>query len=103
MFGGAVVPERGPFTVLSSRSQLLPAGFRCGPYDVAVKITNEHGQVLCSNDRTRQVALLSPQEAEETDHNGCYVWNNAWECTPDLDSNDADEFLDKYMDYAEFK
>jgi len=70
---------------------------------VAVKITNEHGQVLCSNDRSKQVALLSPHEAEETDHAGCYVWNNAWECTPDLDSNDTDEFLEKYMDYAAFK
>ena len=41
-------------------------GFRNGPYDVAVKITNEHGQVLCSNDHTKQVALLSVQESEET-------------------------------------
>jgi len=43
-----------------------PVGFRNGPYDVSVKITNEHGQVLCSNDHTKQVALLSLQESEET-------------------------------------
>jgi len=78
-------------------------GFRNGPYDVAVKFKNEYGQVLCSCDQTKQVALLAPQEAEEIDNEGCFMWNNAWECTPDLDSNEEDEFLNKYMNYTEFK
>jgi hypothetical protein len=78
------------------------AGFRNGPYDVSVKITNDYGQVLCSNDHTKQVALLSQAEAEETGRapsppswtccaptpgtlptatlggaNGCPIWNSS--------------------------
>merc|ERR1711924_278269 len=74
-------------------------GFRNGPYDVSVKLKNVYGQLLCSNDQTKQVALLNAQEVEETDNTGAFIWNNAWECTPDLDSNEEDEFLSKYMDY----
>jgi len=78
-------------------------GFRNGPYDVPVKLSNQYGQLLCANETTKQVALLSGPEAEAVDNDGAYVWNNAWECTPDLDSNEEDEFLAKYMEYTEFK
>merc|ERR1712216_192143 len=78
-------------------------GFRNGPYDVPVKLGNAYGQLLCANEATKQVALLSGPESEAVDDDGAYVWNNAWECTPDLDSPENDEFLSKYMNFTEFK
>ena len=68
---------------------------------MAIRVKNSDGRLLCSNEKSRQVALLSPEEANFQDSRGQFIWNDAWECTPDdIDVPLADEdidFLEKYM------
>eukprot|EP00656_Telonema_subtile_P054625 TRINITY_DN8209_c0_g1_i5.p2 TRINITY_DN8209_c0_g1~~TRINITY_DN8209_c0_g1_i5.p2 ORF type:complete len:168 (-),score=37.31 TRINITY_DN8209_c0_g1_i5:202-705(-) len=75
--------------------------FRGGPYDVSVQFCNIHGQILCANEGTRQVAILSVEEAGEVDAQGNFVWNDAWECSPDLDEEADDEHLKNYLERSE--
>merc|ERR1711934_930914 len=76
--------------------------FRGGPLDSSVSFSNHKGQLLCSKDATRQIALLTAQEAEEKDANGEFIWNNSWECSPDVESEEDDEFLSQYMTVSRF-
>lgn len=44
---------------------------------------------------------VSWQDADQTDAQGNFVWNCAWECTPDLDDKTEDEPLQSYLEGAE--
>eukprot|EP00658_Telonema_sp_P-2_P026852 TRINITY_DN20876_c0_g1_i1.p2 TRINITY_DN20876_c0_g1~~TRINITY_DN20876_c0_g1_i1.p2 ORF type:complete len:196 (+),score=53.88 TRINITY_DN20876_c0_g1_i1:164-751(+) len=77
--------------------------FRGGPYDTSVQLHNDKGQLLCSKDSTKQIALLTPEEADEQDANGCFLWNNTWECSPDSESKEEDEFLNRYATVPSFE
>merc|ERR1711865_95715 len=74
--------------------------FRGGEYDVSVQFTNSNGQFLCANEKTRQVAILSSEESEQLDADGQFIWNIAWECTPDLD-DDAEDHITSYLERTE--
>eukprot|EP00656_Telonema_subtile_P056785 TRINITY_DN9168_c0_g1_i1.p1 TRINITY_DN9168_c0_g1~~TRINITY_DN9168_c0_g1_i1.p1 ORF type:complete len:198 (+),score=61.41 TRINITY_DN9168_c0_g1_i1:165-758(+) len=78
------------------------ASFRGGPYDTAVQLSNGKGQLLCSKDSTRQIALLTPKEADELTKTDGYAWNNAWECSAIEESNEEDEFLAKYSTVSRY-
>merc|ERR1719375_756960 len=80
-----------------SRAQLwepmdYPA-LRCTvPGEVAMQI-RAHGtdKLLCSDERRRTVCLLRPQEASVRDSaTGAFVFNDAWEATPDIDPDEGD-------------
>ncbi len=59
--------------------------FRGGPMDVSVQIFLGE-KLLCSREKTGQVMLMDPKEAENMrDKNGDFVVNVAWELTPDCD------------------
>eukprot|EP00658_Telonema_sp_P-2_P012282 TRINITY_DN14682_c0_g1_i1.p1 TRINITY_DN14682_c0_g1~~TRINITY_DN14682_c0_g1_i1.p1 ORF type:complete len:235 (-),score=59.02 TRINITY_DN14682_c0_g1_i1:460-1164(-) len=75
--------------------------FRGGEYDVSAQFCNNYNQILCSSEATRQVAILSEQEADEKDQEGNFVWNCAWECTPDLDLEAEEDHLKSYLEHAE--
>ena len=40
------------------------------------------------------------QQSEELDENGQFIWNCAWECTPDLDDEEEDH-LTSYLEKTE--
>mmetsp|Transcript_129299 Transcript_129299/g.228695 ORF Transcript_129299/g.228695 Transcript_129299/m.228695 type:complete len:197 (+) Transcript_129299:71-661(+) len=57
------------------------------PGEIALQI-RAHGsdRLLCSDERRRTVCLLRPGDAEVKDSGtGAYVFNDAWEATPDED------------------
>merc|ERR1712216_435393 len=60
------------------------------PGEVAMQI-KAHGtdKLLCSDERRRTVCLLRPQEASVRDSaTGAFVFNDAWEATPDIDPDE---------------
>jgi hypothetical protein len=60
--------------------------FRNGPNDISIQIMAEGSNlILCSDETSRRVMLLTPAEADATGPKGEWVYNNAWECTPDED------------------
>ena len=71
--------------------------FRGGRNDVAVKIFNETGLLLCSEPINGRVILMSDKEAGAREQSGDWVYNNAWEITPDVDDVEVDAFLEKYL------
>uniref|UniRef100_A0A7S2BLF7 Uncharacterized protein n=1 Tax=Octactis speculum TaxID=3111310 RepID=A0A7S2BLF7_9STRA len=74
--------------------------FRGDSLDIAVTIRSSiDGRFLCSNESTKKVALLTKHDADIRDAVGNFVWNIAWECSPELSpatGGDLD-FLDKYL------
>lgn len=55
--------------------------FRNGPGDVSLQLRQTTtGMLLCSNEKTKKVMLLSPDQAEANES-----VNIAWEATPDTD------------------
>mmetsp|Transcript_88207 Transcript_88207/g.139415 ORF Transcript_88207/g.139415 Transcript_88207/m.139415 type:complete len:211 (-) Transcript_88207:97-729(-) len=80
-----------------SRAQLweplpYPALRRTVPGEVPLQI-RAHGtdKLLCSDERRRTVCLLRPKEASVKDSaTDIFVFNDAWEATPDVDPDDSD-------------
>ena len=55
--------------------------FRNGPSDVSIQIIAEGSNlILCSEEASRRVLLLTPTEADATTPAGDWIYNNAWEC-----------------------
>merc|ERR1711907_786205 len=77
--------------------------YRGAPQDKAVRFSNDAGQLLCSKNKTRQIALLMPQEADVKGEDGEFEWNSAWECSCDEESKSEDEFLSRYMHVPRFE
>ena len=69
------------------------APFRDGPGDVAIKIFNERGQILASDETNNSVMWLTEAEADRREHDGTWMFNNAWEVTPDVDDLEMDAWL----------
>ena len=80
------------------------------PLDVAVRARLKgDGRLLCAGDGPDgAVALLAERQAAELDGRKQYVWNDAWECTPEMEGADGGaavhgvdpslSFLDKYLE-----
>jgi hypothetical protein len=65
--------------------QEYEGSFRGGPMDVCVQFFLGD-KILCSREKTGQVMLMDPVEAEHArDKNGDFAVNIAWELTPDCD------------------
>ncbi len=75
--------------------------FRGGPGDVAVKISTMHGKVLVSNE-AGAVMFMNQREADARDEAGVYLYNDAWELSPEEILEMSDPFLDRYMDITRF-
>ena len=83
---------------------------RVSPLDVAVRVSlrgDAGARALCAREADATVALLTAEQSAERDARGGFVWNVAWECTPEMEGADgggargADAslaFLDKYLD-----
>lgn len=71
--------------------------FRGGKNDIAIRVYNEQGLVLCSDPVNRRVLLLSSREADQRDTESQFAFNDAWEVTPDMDDVEVDLFLEKYL------
>ena len=71
--------------------------FRGGKNDVAIKVFNETGLLLCSEPLNGRAILMSDKDASARENDGAWVYNNAWEVTPDVDDVEVDMFLEKYL------
>ncbi|KAG9396964.1 hypothetical protein J8273_1312 [Carpediemonas membranifera] len=73
--------------------------FRGLPGDVSIRITHVASDLLlCSNDITQALALLTESQADTKNPNGDYVMNLAWEVHPEDLIDDGDDWLDQYTE-----
>jgi Holliday junction resolvase RusA-like endonuclease len=49
----------------------------------------------------KNVVLLPVYESEARSENGQFRYDNAWECTVEMDRPDVDEILKEYLDELE--
>eukprot|EP00164_Ancoracysta_twista_P009046 GFYU01013265.1.p1 GENE.GFYU01013265.1~~GFYU01013265.1.p1 ORF type:complete len:357 (+),score=40.33 GFYU01013265.1:84-1154(+) len=72
------------------------APFRDGPNDVGCRIYSVDGRQLCSRDKRKSLHLVRSKELEKKNTAGEYVFNVAWELTPDV-ADEVDDFIEKYL------
>jgi len=80
------------------------APFRGDPNDLPVKITGPDGRLLCSNPKSKAIALVAPGDLDLRDVAGEYIFNVAWECSLMSAQSDDDPslaFLDQYLQEGE--
>eukprot|EP00026_Physarum_polycephalum_P022060 Phypoly_transcript_25821.p1 GENE.Phypoly_transcript_25821~~Phypoly_transcript_25821.p1 ORF type:complete len:122 (+),score=21.83 Phypoly_transcript_25821:25-366(+) len=71
--------------------------FRGEKGDIAIKVYSEDGLLLSSSIEEKSVALLTEEQADTKDVSGNYLYNNAWECSPEMSDADASSWLDEYL------